>query len=59
LLSPKNGPSVGRVEVQNFSRVLTNRDEVRTREAQYGIIRAQALTPRKSLRFIEKVLGET
>ncbi|NJP42152.1 helix-turn-helix domain-containing protein [Streptomyces sp. PRB2-1] len=59
LLNPKNGPTVGRVEVLGFSRVITNRDEVRTLEAQYGIIRAQALTPRESLAFIEKVLGET
>ena len=59
LLGPKNGPTVGHIEVQNFSRVITNRNEVRTLEAQYGIIRAQALTPRESLAYIEKVLGET
>lgn len=59
LLEPRNGPTVGHVEVQNFSRVITDRKEVRTLEAQYGIIRAQALTPRESQAFIEKVLGET
>jgi transcriptional regulator with XRE-family HTH domain len=59
LLDAKDSPSVGHVEVQEFNRVITKRDEVRTLEAQYGIIRAQALTPRESLEFIEKVLGET
>lgn len=59
LLDTKDGPTVGHAEVLGFSRVITNREEVRTLEAQYGIIRAQALTPRESLAFIEKVLGET
>jgi transcriptional regulator with XRE-family HTH domain len=59
LLEPRNGPTVGHIEVQNFSRVITGRNEIRTLEAQYGIIRAQALTPRESRAFIEKVLGET
>ncbi|MBD0735470.1 transcriptional regulator [Streptomyces sp. CBMA29] len=59
LLDTKNGPTFGHVEIQNFNRVITSRDEIRTLEAQYGIIRAQALTPRESLTFIEKVLGET
>ncbi|MBT2488660.1 helix-turn-helix transcriptional regulator [Streptomyces sp. ISL-96] len=59
LLEPKNGPKVAHTEVQQFSRVTTDRTAVRTLEARYGIIRAQALTPRESLAFIEKVLGET
>jgi transcriptional regulator with XRE-family HTH domain len=59
LLEPKNGPTVGHIEAHNSSRVITDRNEIRTLEAQYGIIRAQALTPRESLAFIEKVLGET
>jgi transcriptional regulator with XRE-family HTH domain len=59
LLDPKNGPKVGHVEAQSFSRFITDRDQVRQLEAQYGIIRAQALTPRESLAFIEKILGET
>ena len=59
LLDPKNGPTMGYISVQNFERTVTNRNEVRTLEARYGIIRAQALTPRESLEFIEKVLGET
>jgi transcriptional regulator with XRE-family HTH domain len=59
LLEPRNGPTVGHIEVHNLGRVITDRNEVRTLQAQYGIIRAQALTPRESLAFIEKVLGET
>lgn len=33
--------------------------ELRILELRYGVIRAQALTPRESLAFIEQVLGET
>ncbi|MFD3721543.1 Scr1 family TA system antitoxin-like transcriptional regulator [Streptomyces sp. NPDC058674] len=46
------------VEVQEDSRLLTERKPVRSLEARYGIIRAQALTPRESLAHIEKLLGE-
>ncbi|WP_210586813.1 helix-turn-helix transcriptional regulator [Streptomyces sp. GESEQ-35] len=59
LVDPHHGPKVGHIEAQRFSRVIPERNEVRRLEAQYGIIRAQALTPRESLAFIEKVLGET
>lgn len=59
LLSPRNHPTMGVMETGRFSRLITQREEVRTLEAQYGIIRAQALTPRESLAFIKKVLGET
>lgn len=59
LIDPHHGPKVGHVEVQRFSRVIPERQEVRRLEIQYGIIRAQALTPRESLAFIEKLLGET
>ncbi|NBM15867.1 helix-turn-helix domain-containing protein [Streptomyces sp. GC420] len=46
------------VEVQEDSRLYTDRKQVRALEARYGIIRAQALTPSESLAHIEKVLGE-
>ncbi|WP_435847214.1 hypothetical protein [Streptomyces hygroscopicus] len=46
-------------EVQDISRLLTDRKAVRTLEQRYGIIRAQALPPRASLEFIEKLRGET
>ncbi|MFI0939231.1 helix-turn-helix domain-containing protein [Streptomyces sp. NPDC021020] len=59
LLTPKNGPTVAHVAVQNVVRQFNDPTEVRTLEARYGIIRAQALTPRESLKLIEKVLGET
>ncbi|MCQ4042499.1 Scr1 family TA system antitoxin-like transcriptional regulator [Streptantibioticus rubrisoli] len=49
---------VAYVEVANVSRLLTERKMVRELEAQYGIIRAQALTPQESMTFIEKLLGE-
>jgi transcriptional regulator with XRE-family HTH domain len=59
LLETPNGPTVGHVSVQHFDRLTTDRSEIMTLETRYGIIRAQALTPRESLAFIEKVLGET
>ncbi|GAA2641756.1 helix-turn-helix domain-containing protein [Streptomyces vastus] len=59
LLDPHTGAKVGHIEVQRFSRVISERKELRRLEAQYGIIRAQALTPTESLAFIEKVRGET
>ncbi|GLW17120.1 transcriptional regulator [Streptomyces sp. NBRC 13847] len=38
---------------------ISDPKEIRILELRYGIIRAQALTPRESLAFIEKTLGET
>ncbi|MEU2895907.1 DUF5753 domain-containing protein [Streptomyces sp. NPDC007056] len=46
------------VEVQNISRVHSDRESVRALEAKYGTLRAQALTPRESLAYVEKLLGE-
>ncbi|MFI6941757.1 helix-turn-helix domain-containing protein [Streptomyces sp. NPDC050418] len=45
------------VEVQNVSRVQTERPAVRSLEAKYGTLRAQALTPRESSAYVEKLLG--
>lgn len=59
LIDPHNGPKVGHIEQQRFSRIISERKDLRRLEALYGIIRAQALTPRESLAFIEKVRGET
>ncbi|MEU8827331.1 helix-turn-helix transcriptional regulator [Streptomyces sp. NPDC048636] len=59
LLKLKAGTTVGHVEVQRFNRLVSDPHEVQTLEIQYGIIRAQALTPRESLAFIEKLRGET
>ncbi|MFG2206990.1 helix-turn-helix transcriptional regulator [Streptomyces sp. NPDC048638] len=54
-----DGSVVGRPDDQFASRLIANPKENRLLELRYGIIRAQALTPRESLAFIEKVLGET
>ncbi|WP_327704007.1 helix-turn-helix transcriptional regulator [Streptomyces decoyicus] len=54
-----DGSAVGRDEGQDTSSRITNPKEIRILELRYGIIRAQALTPRESMAFIEKVLGET
>ncbi|MFI5806341.1 helix-turn-helix domain-containing protein [Streptomyces sp. NPDC051561] len=59
LLSARNGSKAAHLEVQQLSRVLTEPKDVQLLETRYGIIRAQALTPRESLAFIEKALGET
>ncbi|MGA5521517.1 helix-turn-helix domain-containing protein [Streptomyces pseudogriseolus] len=59
LLRLKEGLTVGHVEVQLFNRPISDPKEIQILEIRYGIIRAQALTPRESLAFIEKVLGET
>lgn len=59
LLRLKEGDTVGHNEVQLTSRLISDPKEVQIHEIRYGIIRAQALTPRESLAFIEKVLGET
>ncbi|WP_193458413.1 MULTISPECIES: helix-turn-helix domain-containing protein [Streptomyces albogriseolus group] len=58
LITPKRGEQIGYLEVQGRSILVTDRDEVRSLSARYGIIRSQALTPRESLGFVEKVLGE-
>lgn len=59
LLRLTGGSTVGHVDVQRFSRLVSHPQDVQPLEIQYGIIRAQALTPLESLTFIEKVLGET
>ncbi|MFD0141382.1 MULTISPECIES: helix-turn-helix domain-containing protein [unclassified Streptomyces] len=58
VLTRRGSDQVGYMEVQGKSTLLTDRDGVRALAARYGIIRAQALTPRESLAFIEKLLGE-
>ncbi|WP_336047647.1 helix-turn-helix domain-containing protein [Streptomyces sp. CA2R101] len=58
LLKFGDGSIVG--HSQNLgNRRVSDPKEIRIMELRYGIIRAQALTPRESLAFIEKVLGET
>ena len=59
LLRLREGTAAGHVEVAHISRVITEPKEVQLLEIQYGIIRAQALSPRESVALIEIVLGET
>ncbi|MCX4770451.1 helix-turn-helix transcriptional regulator [Streptomyces sp. NBC_01285] len=54
-----DGTAVGHNEVQLTSRLISDPREVQILEMRYGLIRAQALTPRLSRIFIEKLLGET
>ncbi len=58
LIETSEGRRIAYVEVQKHSRLYTDRETVREMEVQYGILRAQALTPRESLTFVEKLLGE-
>ncbi|QES33577.1 transcriptional regulator [Streptomyces venezuelae] len=58
LIETSEGRWIAYVEVQKHSRLYTDRETVREMEVQYGILRAQALTPRESLTFVEKLLGE-
>ncbi|MER6782264.1 MULTISPECIES: helix-turn-helix transcriptional regulator [unclassified Streptomyces] len=59
LIETKEGRWIAYVEVHKDSRLHTERSSVREFEEQYGILRAQGLTPRESLAFVEKLLGET
>ncbi|MFE7609449.1 helix-turn-helix domain-containing protein [Streptomyces celluloflavus] len=59
LLKLRAGGTLGYTEVQHVTRLVSEPAQVQSLEIQYGIIRAQALTPRESLALIEKVLGET
>ncbi|WP_405696250.1 helix-turn-helix domain-containing protein [Streptomyces sp. NBC_01185] len=58
LIDTAQGQRIAYAEVQGDSRLYTGRATVRELEARYGIIRSQALTPRESSEFIEKLLGE-
>ncbi|MFF9852666.1 helix-turn-helix domain-containing protein [Streptomyces litmocidini] len=46
------------VEAQGTSTLETDPKQAVLAAARYGIIRSQALTPRESLAFVEKLLGE-
>ncbi|MFF4051833.1 helix-turn-helix domain-containing protein [Streptomyces chartreusis] len=58
LLKLQDGKILGHSEAQLHSRVISDPREVQLLDMRYGMIRAQALTPRESLAFVEKVLGE-
>ncbi|MFF5896298.1 helix-turn-helix domain-containing protein [Streptomyces argenteolus] len=54
-----DGSAVGRSGGAFNGRPVSDPKQLRILELRYGMIRAQALTPRESLAFIEQVLGET
>ncbi|WP_438485588.1 helix-turn-helix domain-containing protein [Streptomyces sp. S186] len=58
LIETREGRRIAYVEGYKDSRLHTDRKMVRELEDQYGILRAQALTPRESQAFVEKLLGE-
>ncbi|WP_371654092.1 MULTISPECIES: helix-turn-helix transcriptional regulator [unclassified Streptomyces] len=58
LLTPKGRQQVAYIEIYGHPRLITDPHEVAVFSDRYGIIRAQALTPRESLSLIEKMLGE-
>ncbi|MFD4635179.1 helix-turn-helix domain-containing protein [Streptomyces sp. NPDC058284] len=59
VLKFRDGTAVGRSEGAFSSRPVSDPKQLRILELRYGIIRAQALTPRASLAFIEQLPGET
>ncbi|MGV9251632.1 helix-turn-helix domain-containing protein [Streptomyces sp. NPDC003697] len=58
VLKLRDGKTLGHSEAQLHNRVISDPREVQIMEMRYGMIRAQALPPRESLAFIEKVMGE-
>ncbi|MFE6817591.1 helix-turn-helix domain-containing protein [Streptomyces sp. NPDC057675] len=58
VVTRKDGKKFLYVEAQNTSSLATDPEQTVLAAARYGIIRSQALTPRESLEFIEKLLGE-
>ncbi|CAL2071498.1 XRE family transcriptional regulator [Streptomyces murinus] len=59
LIETMAGRRIAYVPADRASRLFTDRSAVRKAEEQYGLLRAQALTPRQSLALVEKLLGET
>ncbi|PRH77337.1 transcriptional regulator [Streptomyces solincola] len=58
VVTRKDGKKFLYVEAQNTSTLVTDPEQTTLASARYGIIRSQALSPRESLEFIEKLLGE-
>lgn len=59
VLKSEDGSAVGRSVAVAGGRPVFDAKQLRILELRYGIIRAQALTPRESTAFIEQLLGET
>jgi transcriptional regulator with XRE-family HTH domain len=58
VLRRPEGDQVAYLEAQGRSTMVSVRREVQGIASRYGILRAQALTPRESLAFILKLMGE-
>jgi hypothetical protein len=54
-----DGTAVGRSPAVAGGRAVSDLRQLRILELRYGIIRAQALTPRESIAFVEDLMGET
>ncbi|CAM5683214.1 Helix-turn-helix domain-containing protein OS=Streptomyces tendae OX=1932 GN=GUR47_11230 PE=4 SV=1 [Streptomyces tendae] len=54
-----DGTAVGRSEGAFSGRPVSDPKQLRILELRYGMIRAQALTPRESRAVIEQMLGES
>jgi hypothetical protein len=59
LLKFPDGTAVGRSDGAFNGRPIADPKDLRILELRYGTIRAQALPPRESLAFVERLLGET
>ncbi|MEU4684043.1 helix-turn-helix domain-containing protein [Streptomyces xinghaiensis] len=59
LIDASTGQRIAYTEVQDDSRLYTERSKIRELETRYGILRSQALTPRESSTFVERLLGES
>ncbi len=53
-----DGTAIGRSEGAFNGRPVSNPKDLRILELRYGMIRAQALTPRESQALIEQALGK-
>ncbi|MFF2363296.1 Scr1 family TA system antitoxin-like transcriptional regulator [Streptomyces sp. NPDC058122] len=58
IVTRKDGKKFVYAEAQGTSSLQTDPEQTVLAAARYGIIRSQALTPRESLEFIERLLGE-
>ncbi|MDH6218376.1 DUF5753 domain-containing protein [Streptomyces pseudovenezuelae] len=59
VLKFEDGSAVGRSPAVASGRPVSEARQLRILELRYGIIRAQALTPRESTAFLEQLLGDT
>ncbi|MFF9348007.1 helix-turn-helix domain-containing protein [Streptomyces sp. NPDC014734] len=59
VLKFRDGSAVGRSHGAFNGRGVTDAKQLRILELRYGVIRAEALTPRETLALIERMLGET